>query len=113
MKNYIIVILALISTVTLISCEKTIKLDLRKTESKVVIEGLVTNLDGYQYIKVTRSADFYSTDKPPAVTDATVTVTDDQNGVYNFVYNPQHKDGYEGVYLPETPFKGEIGRTYS
>jgi hypothetical protein len=111
MKNILLVILV---SIIFFSCEKTITLDLKDMQSRIVIEGLVTNAPGKQYVKVTRSADFYATiDEIPAVENATVSVTDDLNNTIVFVHNPNNKPDSAGYYLPENPFTGEIGRTYT
>ena len=111
MKN-IIVILALISSITLMSCEETIKLDLKQINPKVVIEGMITDQPNMQYVKLTRSANFYADGETPRITNGTVTVKDDQDNTYVFVHNPENKQGLDGVYFPETPFTGVVGRTY-
>src|SRR5687767_3653336 len=97
----------------LISCSEGIELDLRQTPPKIVIEGLVTNKAGYQSVKVTRSADFYSNGKTPRVTNATVTVEDDLGQIFTFVHNPNNHADSAGIYVPQVPFTGEIGRTYT
>ena len=69
MKNLIIVIAAVF---ILTACEKTVYLDLDKTNPKVVIEGMITDRENMQFVKVSRSAGFYSTGGTPKITDATV-----------------------------------------
>jgi hypothetical protein len=94
------------------SCDEAIKLELGEYTSKVVIEAQVTNLEGYQYAKISRTTDFYTSGKTPRVTNAIVTVTDDIGNVFDFVHNPSDKADSMGYYLPLTPFVGEVGRTY-
>lgn len=102
----------LISLTMLTSCEETVRLDLDQYADKVVIEGLVTNDADYQFIKVTRTADFYEPGHTPRITDATVTVTDDLGNEFTFIHNPNESEDSLGIYVPQTPFTGEIGRTY-
>jgi hypothetical protein len=97
----------------LISCSEGIDLDLRQTPSKIVIEGLVTDKPGYQSVKITRSADFYSNGVTPRVTDAAVVVEDDLGQSFAFVHNPNNHADSAGIYIPQIPFTGEIGRTYT
>jgi hypothetical protein len=99
--------------VTFCACEETILLDLKQTESKVVIEAQVTNHPGYQFVKVTRSANFYAKGKTPRITTATVTVTDDVGAEFQFVHNPGGSSDSLGIYLPAIPFVGEVDRTYT
>src|SRR5687768_16359304 len=85
----------------LVSCEETIKLDLKQTPPTVVIEGLVTNRVGLQSVKVSMTADFYSTGKTPKITDAIVTVSDDEGNEFPFVHNPNDVNDLKGVYVPQ------------
>ena len=100
------------SILALTSCEVTVDLDLKQTESKVVIEGQVTDHPGKQYVKVTRSSGFYSTGPAPRIQNAIVSVEDDLGTMHNFVHNPGAHPDSAGIYLPALPFVGEVGRTY-
>lgn len=106
MKNVLIILLP---AILFFSCDKPIKLDLKDAESKIVIDGLITNRAGEQYIKITKTAGFYSSGKTPRVTTAIVTVKDDQGNEFLF----RHQADSAGYYFPETPFVGEIDRTYT
>ncbi|HYF69873.1 MAG TPA: DUF4249 domain-containing protein [Ohtaekwangia sp.] len=110
MKN---IFISIITLFVLTSCEKTVELDLEDSTPKIVIEGLVTDREGYQYVKVSRSAGFYATGKTPRVSDATVMIVDDQGNTFSFVHNPNSHADSVGYYLPGTPFTGAIGRTYT
>jgi hypothetical protein len=101
------------ATTLFFSCDKEIILDLNESEVKIVIEGLVTDQLGQQYIKVTRTVGFYSQGKTPRVTDATVLVKDDQGNTFAFEHNPNDHADSAGYYLPQNPFVGEVGRTYT
>src|SRR6187399_1966754 len=109
MKNLLLILFA---SVLMFSCEQTVQLDLKETPSEMVIEGLVTNQPGYQMVKVTRSAGFYDAGHTPRITNATVTVSDDLGNIYPFVHNPNDADDSLGIYLPQVPFEGTIGRIY-
>jgi hypothetical protein len=70
-------ILAIIPLLSLfISCEKEIELDLENSAPQIVIEGAVTDEDGPHYIKLSKSVNFYAQNQFPAITGATVTITD-------------------------------------
>lgn len=105
MKNLII---AILFSVVFFSCDVPVKIDLKQTEPKVVIEGLLTNRPGQQYVKVSKTAGFYGTSKGTGLATATVSVTDDAGNDYTF----KHDANSLGYYFPETPFVGEIGKTY-
>jgi len=95
------------------SCEVPYDLDIEQTPPKVVIEGLLTDHPDYQHIKITRSANFYSTGRTPRVTDAIVTVSDDAGNTIDFFHNPGNHPDSAGFYFPASSFAGVIGRTYS
>jgi hypothetical protein len=105
--------LGLLAMIFITACEKTVLLDLDQTAPQIVIEGLVTNQPGYQFVKVSRSANFYQSGKTPRVTDATVTVTDEDGNEIIFIHNPNNHPDSAGYYLPSSPFAGEIGKTYT
>lgn len=98
--------------VLMMSCEKTVDLDTAQVESKVVIEGLVTDYPGYQYVKITRSTDFYHEGHTPRVTNAIVTVEDDLGTEVAFTHNPNDVEDSVGYYKPSSGFIGVVGRTY-
>ncbi len=115
MKNIIILISI---TILFTSCEKTINLEetihlyLEQSKPKIVIEGQVTNHDGYQYVRVSRTAGFYDDGTTPRVTNANVSVKDDLGNEFLFSHNPENQNDSVGYYLPNTPFTGDVGRTY-
>jgi hypothetical protein len=98
---------------TLISCEVPYELDLDQTPVSVVVEGLITDHPDYQYIRISRSVNFYATGNTPRVTDAVVSISDDAGNTINFVHNPNNHPDSAGYYLPESTFAGVIGRTYT
>jgi hypothetical protein len=110
MKNTIAL---LFLAIVFCSCEKSVLLDLNQTEPRVIIEGLVTNKPGYQYVKVSRSTGFYQSGPAPVVDDATVIVRDNDGNEILFVHNPGNDSDSSGYYLPAVPFTGVIGKTYS
>jgi hypothetical protein len=110
MRYFIITIFA---ALTLISCDEPIILDVKQAPSQVVIEGLVTDMPGRQSVKITRSVGFYESGKTPRITHAAVTVKDDLGQVFTFAHNPNNHADSAGIYIPQTPFTGKIGRTYT
>jgi hypothetical protein len=97
----------------LTGCEQPVTLDLRQAPAKTVIEAQVTNQFGRQYVKVSRTTDFYAKGKAPRVTNATVTVSDSEGSQISFVHNPNNHPDSMGFYLPAVPFKGKEGVMYS
>jgi hypothetical protein len=83
-------------------------IDVEQADSKIVIEGLLTNQSGKQFVKVARTVGFYDEGINPAVSGATVRVTDNLGNV-----TPYTESENSGVYLPDAAFVGQVGRTYS
>jgi Domain of unknown function (DUF4249) len=106
-----IALLILLSSLILACNEQTVILDLSQVPSKVVIDGLVTNVAGKQYVMVSRSASFYQSGKTQRITNATVRVEDNLGNVFTFAHNPTNKPDSVGRYSGGR-FKGVIGRRY-
>ncbi|SHG54026.1 protein of unknown function [Chryseolinea serpens] len=109
MKNIFFVLLF---AIVFVSCDRPIHLNLNESQSRVIIEGQVTNRAGYQYVKLSRSVDFYQTGALPKITNATVSVKDSDGNEVMFIHNPNNKADSVGYYLPQTPFMGVIGKDY-
>lgn len=99
--------------VSFFACEQTVILDTNPTEAKVVIEGLITNTVDLNYIKLTKSRDFYAGGQAEGINDATVVVNDNAGGEVRYLHNPENVPELDGVYLPETPYAGVVGNTYT
>ncbi|HEY8511332.1 MAG TPA: DUF4249 domain-containing protein [Cyclobacteriaceae bacterium] len=112
MKRTLILIISFFVLVALGACEKEYILRTNPADTKIVIEGLVTDKPGYHYIKLSLSTDFYASGKTPRITDATVTVTDSDGVVTEFVHNPSGHEDSVGYYKPVIPFIGVIGKSY-
>jgi hypothetical protein len=82
--KYFVIVIALATA----SCTKVIDLKLGNDTGKLVIEGNVTNKRGTQFIKLSRNVAFTSTNSYPAVTGATVSVSDATGKIYPFTEGP-------------------------
>jgi hypothetical protein len=89
------------------ACEETIELDLEQAPPQLIIEGLVTDKPGYNYVKLSQSTSFDNREGYPSISDAVVQVVDKEGNSFNYV------ETESGVYRPEEPFVGETGNTYS
>lgn len=94
-------------------CEETVLLDLDQTPERVVIQGQVTDVPGYQFVRVTKSADFYTKGSTKRVSNAVVIVTDNTGEKTTFSHNPRGHADSTGYYVPATGFVGKVGRTYT
>jgi Domain of unknown function (DUF4249) len=65
-----------IATLLLIGCKKDIKLDLNQSASQIVIEGIVSDKNTTQTVTISKSVNFYENNTYPAVSGATVTISD-------------------------------------
>jgi len=98
-------IVYLFSLFFLYSCTEKVEPKLDKTEERVVIEGLVSTEADSSYVRISRTASYFSNDEPPAIANATVEVSDG-NTVFPLSYKG---DGY---YFFQPSFRGEAGKTY-
>jgi hypothetical protein len=102
----------LILSLTLMSCEDVIQLDVPKTDPYLVVDGSITNVAGEQVIKLSKSQDLLSLSTVDGVKNATVKVTDDLGKIYEF---KDLKNVGKYVWTPSKPtdIMGVIGRTYT
>jgi hypothetical protein len=107
------IFLSTVVAILFIACEETVTVDAKQTQPKIVIEGVVTNVEGRQFVKISRSTDFYKTGLTPRVTNAIVTVQDDLGIQVSFAHNPSNVTSQLGYYFPNQNFKGSLGRTYN
>ncbi|RNA63481.1 DUF4249 domain-containing protein [Chryseobacterium nematophagum] len=93
-----------------ISCEKVISVDLETAEPRLVIDASIDwikNTSGnIQKIKLSTTTSYYS-DEFPAVSGATIIITNSAHTVFNFV-----EDQVKGEYICNN-FKPMIGETYT
>ncbi len=97
-----------IVSVSLISCEKEIDIDLNEADQKIVIEGIVSNQEGRSFVKLTKSIPFDESSVYPAVSGASVVIEEILNGVMT-TYNLLEQSS--GVYS-NVDLVGQYGATY-
>jgi hypothetical protein len=99
------------------SCQKVISLKLSDAAPQIVIEANLTNVYGVQYVTITRSVPFTNTNAFPAVSGASVVITDSSGYVYKFgedtagLYSYYPMTGYPGHKYTITVKTG--GQTYT
>ena len=106
MAKNIKVIAVIFITIALNSCEKVINIDLKNAEPRIVIEGIVDNSGKPASVKITKSVSFSNTATAPAVSGATVKISDDAGN--NFTLT----ETSPGLYTNAT-LLGQIGKTYT
>lgn len=87
------------------SCKKIIEIDTNNAEPQLVIEGNITNQTGEQQIKISKSVFYDERSVFPAVSGATVSVSDSRGNNYNFIENSA------GIY--SLRMRGVAGVTYT
>jgi hypothetical protein len=87
------------------SCQKVVELNLKDASGQLVIEAKVTNANT-QTVKLSRNVAFTSTNDYPAVSGATVTISDQTGKTY------QLTEGSAGTYSL-SPFRGISLTTYN
>ncbi len=100
-------ILFVIAVLALCTCIDPYTPDLSGYESLIVVDGLITDANESYEVKLSRTFQ-QQTSQPPAITDATVFITDDIGNKFSL-----HNAG-NGIYKTDsTEFKGIPGRTYT
>ncbi|HLP33104.1 MAG TPA: DUF4249 domain-containing protein [Bacteroidia bacterium] len=101
-------ILAFASVALFSSCEEVIDYDLDTAESKLVIDGLISDQPGPYYVKLSLTAPYLKNEPTARVSGALVIVKDDLNNVDTL------KEELPGNYKTSASFpQGQVGRTYS
>jgi hypothetical protein len=88
------------------SCQKVINLKLNNAASQLVIEGNLTDVQGPQYVVISKSIPFSAKDDFPGVSNAVVTITD-STGIPKILTERQ-----AGQYVINA-YKGTYGKTYT
>ncbi len=111
MKTLLLFIVSVLVSASFFACETVIKADLDTGPAQLSVDGTITDQPGKQSIRLTQTAAYFDSSKPPVASGATVTVTDNTGKIYAFT-DPDN-DGY---YLWQPPTTkdtlGKIGRTY-
>ena len=108
-NHYIIIIVTIISSLFVTSCEKEIDLDLRTADPVLVIEGRIEE-NGRPEVKITTTKGFFTDNTFNPVEGAEVTVSDDA-GNEEKLYLNESSGWYVGGSTPI--IKGTVGQTYN
>lgn len=103
MKNiFSVIIMALLFT----SCEKVVDLKYKSNQSRIVIEGNISNQAGPYFVKITKSIFLPETGNYPTIDNASVNISDDAGN--SETLTPQGNGMYS-----TTTLNGAEGRTYT
>jgi len=104
-------IFLLILSISLVSCEDVVDIDLQEGETLYVADAFITNESKQQLIRLTTTAPYFDNSLAPSIKGATVTVAGSDGSLYNFTEN------INGYYIWTPSFAGEkidsIGVTYT
>jgi hypothetical protein len=108
--SFFLVSLILVGVI-LIGCETKINPELQNAEPVLVVDAWLTNKPGNQEIILTKTQNYFDSSKPPAVSAAIVTVTDNNGAVFTFNEDANSPGKYVWKPIANETF-GTIGNSY-
>lgn len=106
LKQIKYIAILLVGSIVMSACEKVIDVKLDNAESQLVIEGNITDQQGPQLIKISKSVPYTENNTYPPVSAAVVIVTDNNNRSWTF------SETAPGIYTVPS-MKGETGSIYT
>jgi hypothetical protein len=97
----------LISILTITGCKEVFYPSISGIDRMLVVEGLITSESGPYRIRLSYSADYYSTSVSEPVENARVIVFDDSNTEYEYT------EIRPGIYISPVELQGVVGNTYT
>ena len=94
--------------VVLHSCTAPIDIKTDDAAPRLVIFGYITNQQGVHSVQISRTNGYFSADRPPVISNASVTISYD-----DIVFMLQEDPFAPGTYLTDKYFQGEEGKTYT
>lgn len=111
MRGTLYLLLSLLFTGVMTSCEDIIQLETPKTSPYLVVEATLTNLPGVQTIRLFKSQSYFDNKLPEAATGAKVLVKDNEGNQYEFIESKVYPGIYEWRPTNNKPL-GKIRNTY-
>ncbi|TDO23263.1 DUF4249 domain-containing protein [Pedobacter duraquae] len=106
-QRYFGFLIGLFVLASIVSCEKVLDLNLNNASPQLVIEGNLTDVRGVQSVKISKSVPFDQSNVFPAVSGASVVLTDNVGNRYNLLEGTT-----KGTYNINNLF-GRTGRVYT
>ena len=94
------------------SCEDLIMPELEQVDALVVIDAWINNKPENQLIRISQTQPFFTNQLPPGIGGATVVVTDEHGGVFEFMESPTSAGEYWWVPTANETL-GEVGELYT
>ncbi len=89
----------LFTIIVLTSCQEVVTIDLEEGPKRLVVEGRLEKIkgrdSGYQWIRLSSTAPYFSNTETPRVPDAVVYVRDENGDTYEFNHSETHPGLYE------------------
>ena len=103
-------ILALVITLLLLSggCTETVEMDLKSTNRRLVVDGMLTNEEKMHYVRLSESVSFFQDSASPVVSGAEVSISDGERAE-----RLHEASEMPGFYLTSQEFTGVPGRNYT
>ena len=100
-------VLTILILTVLISCEDPITVSVPEGNSKLVVEGVITNQMGQHQVKLSRTSGFLDNANTPKLSEATVSVQINDGTIITY-----SETEIEGTYVSDSVFQGEPGSSY-
>jgi len=116
MKKYLFLLIIIFT-----SCVARIDINTDDAEPRLIIFGTISDNLQRHAIHITRSAGYFSNEEPPAITNAIVTISTENETFtlkeQSYIYVKDNGDTvimkWEGLYETDSVFAGESGKTYT
>lgn len=107
MKGTIKLLFVALLSSSFLACEKVIDLPINDADIKIVVQAFTSNIEGRSYVKLTKTANVYTTNNFETVSGASVTITDSDGISYEFFEDSTDA----GVYILPG-YKVGLNKTY-
>ena len=104
--RYMLIFLIMLTVLSISCYQDVVELDLSEFDSRIVIEGIITDQPGPHRIRITRTISYESSGDFPSVSGAEVVISDDSD------YTETLRAFRAGTYQTDE-FQGVPGRTYT
>lgn len=92
-----------LASIVLIACEKVIDIPLEESDRKFVIEGVLKDTPGDNYITISKTGNVYSDSNFEKITGATVSIVDNLGN--NFIFSETEPGNYQNALFTVEPDK--------
>lgn len=109
MKQYIYIIIAIITGLFASGCEDVVDVELAQFDGEFVIDAWINDMPELQVITLSETATFFDSNQTPRVNEATVTIVRDDNQIFNFEFTENGRYVYDPA---QSGVLGEVGNSF-